>query len=103
MGLLTLPIRDRDGIVYHPNGRANEMGVTTHIKATVLPGNKIEVPAPEYAVGQTVDVTVMWPEAEPNRRRSALEILDSLPGGQMFKTAEEVDRYIEEERNSWDF
>jgi hypothetical protein len=78
------------------------MGVTTHIKATVLPGNKIEVPAPEYAVGQTVDVAVTWPESAPAKRRSALEILDSLPGGRLFKTAEEVDKYIDEERNSWD-
>lgn len=69
----------------------------------MLPGNKIEVPAPEYSVGQTVDVTVRWPEAETHQRPSALEILDSLPGGRLFKTAEEVDRYIEEERNSWDF
>ena len=36
------------------------------------------------------------------RGRSAIEILDSAPGRRLFKTAEEVRKYLEEERASWD-
>jgi hypothetical protein len=34
--------------------------------------------------------------------RSVLDIIESAPGQRLFKTAEEVDAYLEEERNSWD-
>lgn len=44
--------------------------------------------------------------AETNKEKrepiSVFEILDSLPDRGIFKTAEEVDRYLREERNSWD-
>jgi hypothetical protein len=39
------------------------------------------------------------PEKE---KRSAIDILTSAPGQQLFRTPEEVDRYIQEERDSWD-
>jgi hypothetical protein len=35
-------------------------------------------------------------------RESAIDILNSSPGQQIFKTPEEADRYIQEERASWD-
>jgi hypothetical protein len=40
-------------------------------------------------------------KAAPSRR-FALEILDELPGGQLFKTPEEADAYLRQERQSWD-
>jgi len=33
---------------------------------------------------------------------SAIDLLDSLPGQRLFKTAEEADQYLQEERGSWD-
>jgi hypothetical protein len=33
---------------------------------------------------------------------SAIDILTSAPGQQLFRTPEEVDRYIQKERDSWD-
>jgi hypothetical protein len=42
-------------------------------------------------------------EAETEtKRQSALDILDELPGGRIFKTADEVDAYLREERDSWE-
>ncbi|MCE2457246.1 MAG: hypothetical protein J4G14_05465 [Dehalococcoidia bacterium] len=71
-----------------------------HLKATVLPGGKLEIVSPELEEGQTVDVVV---RRESNMRgRSALEILNSAPGRRLFKTAEEVREYLDEERASWD-
>lgn len=36
------------------------------------------------------------------RRQSTLDILEELPGGRIFKTAEQVDAYLREERDSWE-
>ena len=70
-----------------------------HLKTTVLPGGKIEIVDRELPVGESVDVVVSHP-AEP-ARRSAIDILDEAPGHLLFKSAEEVDSYLREERASW--
>ena len=85
-----------------------------HLKATVLPGGKIEIVDRELPVGESVDVVVRHPSElgegplnvellEPPElpRRSALDILDEAPGHQLFKSAAEVDSYLREERASW--
>ena len=38
----------------------------------------------------------------PGKRRHALDILAEMPGHQAFQTAEDVDRYVREERESWE-
>ena len=35
-------------------------------------------------------------------KQSAIDIIMSGPGQQIFKTPEEADRYLQEERDSWD-
>ena len=48
-----------------------------HIKTQVLPGNKIEIEAPELTEGDTVDIFVITkPKPE---FKSAIDILDQLP------------------------
>ena len=70
-----------------------------HLKTTVLPGGKIEIVDTELPVGESVDVVVSH-STEP-ARRSAVDILDEAPGHLLFKSAEEVDSYLREERASW--
>lgn len=41
-------------------------------------------------------------QAAPEAGKHVSEIIKELPGHLMFKTAEEVDTYIREERDSWD-
>lgn len=43
-------------------------------------------------------------ESEPpvTTSRVALELLDEMAGGRLFKTAAEADRYLNVERDSWD-
>ena len=41
-------------------------------------------------------------DAVKSVRQYALDILDELPGGGIFKTSAEVDAYLREERDSWD-
>ena len=73
----------------------------------VLPGGRIELTAPELPEGGTVEVIVVLPgPAGPSAERlseGVLDILASLPPGpRLFKTPEEADRYLRQERDSWD-
>ena len=60
----------------------------------------MEVAIPELEEGQSVDVVVT--RCSSTERRSVVDILAEAPGHRLFKTAEEVDDYIKEERASWD-
>jgi len=97
--------------------------MTTIYHAIVQPDGKIEIETPELTPGQQVTITVT-PEVDAHREaptagsdtqqaetadalfermrgKSVREIVAMLPGHQLFKTAEEVDAYIREERDSW--
>ena len=73
------------------------MQVTT----TVLPGHRIEIEAPDLPVGAQATVLILWEEQQPTKR-PLREVLADYPGGRLFKSAEEVDTYLREERDSWD-
>ncbi len=72
-----------------------------HLKTMVLPGGRIEVTNVGLPSGVPVDLLVL-PQIPSDRRRSALDVLAEAPGRRLFKTAEEVDRYVRRERDSWD-
>jgi DNA-binding MarR family transcriptional regulator len=59
---------------------------------------KIEVDAHEMAPSQRVTVTIQ-PEEAPVRNLHMLDLIEQSPGQRLFKTAEEVDAYIRQERN----
>lgn len=69
----------------------------------VGPDGRIEISAPELMPGERVTVIVerRVPLA-PAGKRPASEILAEAPGHLEFQTAEEVDEYIQQERDSWD-
>ena len=71
-----------------------------HLKTTVLPGGKIEIVDKELPVGEAVNVTVT--HSSPSSQRSAVDILEEAPGHRLFKTAEDVEPYLKDERESWD-
>jgi hypothetical protein len=73
------------------------------MESTILPGHRLEISNPELPDGATVEVIVILPERPQPRRVSTLEFLATLPPGpRLFKTADDVKRYIQEERDSWD-
>ncbi len=73
------------------------------LQTTVLPGHRIDVSSPDLPEGSPVELIVLVPTETPRPRRSVLEVLDSLPPGpRLFKDADEVDRYLQLERDSWD-
>ncbi|MFL5804285.1 MAG: hypothetical protein ACJ8CR_21390 [Roseiflexaceae bacterium] len=79
------------------------MTIEIAIKTTVLPGGKIEISAPQLVAGQLATVIVKVEDEQPEK----LTITERLAranyhGGALFKTAEEVDAYIREERDSWE-
>ncbi len=69
-------------------------------QVTVQPGGRVELVCPELEAGQTVNVLVLHEPALP--RRSAWQIINAGPRERLFKTAQEVDDYLAEERASWD-
>ena len=90
-----------------------------HLTTKVLPGNKIEIEIPEGEIGDTVDVFVVLPEKHKEKsgcdpaptqgarerapsKRSVLEIIEESRSRNTFRTAEDIDRQIREERDSWD-
>ena len=75
------------------------MQKTLHIRTTVLPGGRIEIVDQELPVGESVSVVV---HSSVTKRRSAVEILKEAPGQRLFRSAEEVEAYLKDERASWD-
>jgi hypothetical protein len=72
------------------------------VEVTVLPGHRLEISSPELPEGAKVEVIVLLPERPRPRRISMLEFLATLPPGPLlFKTPEEANRYLQEERDSW--
>ena len=78
------------------------------LTTTVLPGHKIEVTDPGLKVGDVVEV-IVFPGAvvpadspAPEMRPSVFDIIRSLNGHRHSQTAQEVDDYINAERDSWE-
>lgn len=78
------------------------MRAALHLKTTVLPGGKIEIVDQELPPGESVDVIVLLSTAPASVRRSALDILAEAPGQRLFKTAADVDAYLQREREAWE-
>jgi hypothetical protein len=79
------------------------MQTAVRMETTVLPGHRLEISDPAFPEGAKVEVIVMFPEKPAPARRSMLEFLATLPPGPLlFKTPEEANRYLQEERDSWE-
>jgi hypothetical protein len=80
------------------------MTTSIHIEATVSPDGKIEISVPQLQPGQRVHVSIQ-PEQAPALSTDEIHIIDLIkdqPGHRLFKSAEEVDEYLRQERDSWD-
>ena len=80
------------------------MQTALRLTARVQAGHKLEIVAPELTEGEDVDVFVVMPEtaaAEP--RNSIWDLIQSLPPGpRSAPTWEEIERNLQEDRDSWD-
>jgi hypothetical protein len=79
-------------------------GIQTMIRArtTVQPGGRVIITHPALQSGETVEVLILLPVKSEESRQSILDILNSVEGHRLFKTAKEVEQDIREERDSWD-
>jgi hypothetical protein len=73
-----------------------------HLTTKVLPGKKIEIEIPEGEIGDTVDVFVVLPSKSTTKKRSVMEMLKEVHAQRPPKSAEEIDRLLRKERESWD-
>jgi hypothetical protein len=73
-----------------------------HLTTKVLPGKKIEIEIPEGEIGDTVDVFIVLPEKPKAKKRSVLELIEESRSRNVLRSAEEIDRQLREERDSWD-
>ena len=84
------------------------MQAALRVTTRVLPGHRLEIVAPELTDGDAVDVFVVIPRpAEPLHeiptRGSVWELIQSLPPGpRSAPTWEEIERSLQEDRDSWD-
>ena len=70
-----------------------------HYRARVGADGRITLPTPHLSPGQDVVVEV---RASRSGGRSGLAILESLGDRRLFKSAAEIDAFLERERASWD-
>jgi hypothetical protein len=77
------------------------MQTAIQLRTTILPGHRVEVSAPELPEGRGATVVILLDDPSPPKRRLS-EVLGNYPGGELFRSAEEVDAYLRAERDSWD-
>lgn len=80
------------------------MQAALRMTAWVQPGGKIEVIDSQLLPGR-VDLIILFPpsaETKETVRRSVVDVLAEAPGHLAFQTAEEVDAYMNEERDAWE-
>jgi hypothetical protein len=85
-----------------PLGKAMQSAL--RITTKVLPGNRVEVQLPPGSEGEEVDVFVVLP-TKPETKPSNVNVLDLIEEARRHRigmTAEEIDRSLQTERESWD-
>jgi hypothetical protein len=78
------------------------MQAALRVQTTILPGGKIEIVDPQLLPGKAVEVIIVLLESPTVERHSAIDILADLEGQRLFKTAEDVDAYLRQEREAWE-
>ena len=84
------------------------MQTALRVTTRVLPGHRVEIVAPELPDGEAVDVFVVMPTPvlsteAVTKATSLMDFLDALPPGpRSAPTWEEIERNLQEDRNSWD-
>jgi hypothetical protein len=78
------------------------MQTTLRLTTRVLPGNRIEITAPELREGEAIDVLLLLSPDSPSEG-SVIDFLDALPEGpRRAQSWSEIDAAFEAERDAWD-
>jgi D-arabinose 5-phosphate isomerase GutQ len=74
-----------------------------HIQTQVLQGHKIEIENVNLPEGDTVDVFVVLSESGSSNRASVVNLIEKIRSHRSsFRSAEDIDQRLQEERNSWE-
>ena len=75
---------------------------TIQVRTHVLPGHRIEIVAPELPEGSVATVSICIEDPRSGTKRRLSENLAGYPGRTLFRNAEQVDAYVQAERDAWD-
>ena len=78
------------------------MQTALRLTSLVQSGGRVEVSSPQLTAGKTVEVIVLFPQETEAIRRSGVAGLADALGHLAFQTAEEVEAYLQEERDAWE-
>lgn len=78
------------------------MATEVRVKTVVLPGGRIGITTPELIPGRRATVVVTIEDNEAVEQPHVIDLLKTLPGHQLYQSAEEVDACIREERDVWE-
>lgn len=78
------------------------MQAALRLTGTVQPGGRVEVSSPQLSSGKSVEVIVVFPQEAKTVRRSVTDVLAEAPRHLAFQNAEEVEAYVQEEREAWE-
>ncbi len=78
------------------------MSTEVRVKTVVLPGGRIEITTPELIPRRRATVVVTIKDNETIEQPHVIDILKTLPGHQLYQSAEEVNANIREEREAWE-
>ena len=84
------------------------MQTALRVTTRVLPGHRVEIVAPELTDGEAVEVFVVMPSPadplpEAQMHGSVWELIQTLPPGpRSAPTWAEIERNLQEDRDSWD-
>lgn len=74
-----------------------------YLKTQVLPGHRIEIEDSNLSEGETVDIFIVTSPKTEQNQSSVIDIIEEIRSHRTsFKTVEEIDQYIQQERSSWD-
>jgi hypothetical protein len=73
-----------------------------HIRTSVSPDKRIEIPVPDFDAGTQIDVFLVPSQDPAPSAQSVLEYLESLPPGPRLSDSwEEIGESLRAERESW--
>lgn len=78
------------------------MQAALRLTARVQSGGRIEFADDQLTVGSAVEVIVLVPTSIPTVRHSVMDVLARVPGQLAFKSAADVDAYLQQERSEWE-
>lgn len=73
-----------------------------HLTTKVLDGHRIEVSDPNLKEGESVEVVLYPCVSDQTNSSSVLSIVESLKGRRIFSSPQEVEQYINQEREAWE-